>query len=134
MDTARRDRTPRNESMPQDRQDLRLASFRERLLRERDTLVGVAESAAASERPVELDQTSVGRLSRMDAMQMQQMALASARRRNDQLARIDAALRRLENGEFGICVACGDPIDPRRLDAEPTAIRCLECARRGVSA
>ena len=64
----------------------------------------LAEAAAAHEddrRPVQLDQTRIGRLSRMDALQEQAMAIELERRREVELARIDAALERLAEGEYG---------------------------------
>ena len=76
---------------------------------------------------VVLDQTRVGRVSRMDAMQSQQMALESARRRQVQLQKISGALQRIENNEYGFCFVCGEEIDIKRLIAEPTNTRCLEC-------
>jgi DnaK suppressor protein len=77
---------------------------------------------------VELDQTRVGRLSRMDAMQLQAMAKAGQARARLELGRIDAALRRLEEGTCGECLDCGEAIAERRLDANPTADRCVGCA------
>ena len=46
------------------------------------------------------------------------------------LAEVDAALRRLSDDAYGICRSCGLPIDPARLDARPTAVLCIDCARR----
>ena len=46
-----------------------------------------------------------------------------------QLALIDAALARLDDGTFGICVRCGRPIAAERLDALPWAPRCIDCQR-----
>lgn len=102
--------------------------FRKRLLQERETLLQQAESTSADRRPVELDQQSVGRLSRMDAMQVQAMAKASEQRRQNRLRKIDAALKRIEEDEFGYCVACGEEIAPKRLELDPTAPRCIDCA------
>ncbi len=79
-------------------------------------------------KPVELDQQSVGRLSRMDAMQMQSMAKASEAKRAIELKRIDAALSRLDDGEYGFCEMCGDDIAPRRLEVDPAAAVCINCA------
>ena len=93
----------------------------------------LAEAAAAREedrRPVELDQTSIGRLSRMEALQEQAMAIELERRREVELARIDAALERLAEGEYGCCVTCGGAIEPQRLDLDPAIPLCLACARR----
>jgi len=77
---------------------------------------------------VQLDQTKVGRLSRMDALQAQAMAQASGERRAAQLREIDAALRRIDDGNYGDCERCEAPINPRRLDAYPTARLCIDCA------
>jgi DnaK suppressor protein len=85
--------------------------------------------AASWRNPVELDQQSVGRLSRMDAMQQQEMAQAEARRRTSDIARIEMALKRIEQGEFGWCAQCGEPIAFRRLEIDPAAALCIGCAR-----
>ncbi|HWQ34171.1 MAG TPA: TraR/DksA C4-type zinc finger protein [Blastocatellia bacterium] len=47
--------------------------------------------------------------------------------KSDRLQQINAALQRIDNGTYGICVRCGKQIDPKRLDAEPTAITCMQC-------
>ena len=76
---------------------------------------------------VELDQTRVARLTRMDAMQTQQMALESDRRRQHQLLKIDGALLCIESGEYGCCFVCGEEIDAQRLFIDPASTRCMEC-------
>ena len=101
---------------------------RERLLKLKAELEAVAESGDESAAIVELDQTKVGRLSRMDALQAQAMAKASAGRREQMLRRIEAALVRVENDEYGICQECGEPINPKRLDFDPTVTLCIDCA------
>lgn len=101
---------------------------RERLLQLKAELEAVAEAGDESAAIVELDQTKVGRLSRMDAMQAQAMAKASAERREQMLRRIDAALVRVEHDEYGICQECGEPINPKRLEFDPTATLCIDCA------
>lgn len=105
-----------------------VASLRERLAEERERLAAEQEGSETWRRPVELDQQSVGRLSRMDAMQQQAMADAEARRRRSDIARIDAALKRIADDEYGWCVTCGEPIAPRRLEVDPAAPRCVGCA------
>ena len=88
-----------------------------------------AETASTAERaPVELDQQSVGRLSRMDAMQVQAMASAQSRRRATELRRIRAALKRFDEGEYGYCAECGEEIADKRLDLDPAAPLCVDCA------
>ncbi|MEP4147643.1 MAG: TraR/DksA C4-type zinc finger protein [Halioglobus sp.] len=76
---------------------------------------------------VALDQSKVGRLSRMDAMQAQQMAQETARRRQLQLQKIDNALRRIDAGDYGYCFKCGDEINVARLNIDPASTRCIGC-------
>ncbi|MGB0713788.1 MAG: TraR/DksA family transcriptional regulator [Gammaproteobacteria bacterium] len=105
-----------------------IQSFREQLLNKRLEIEVDEKDAREDSRPVVLDQASVGRLSRMDAMQMQQMARDTARRRQQQLLRIEGALRRIEAGDFGYCAVCGDDIGASRLGIDPMATRCISCA------
>lgn len=102
--------------------------FRQRLLALKAELSATADTARDAALPVELDQTSVGRLSRMDAMQGQAMAVAVQHRRALSLRQIDAALRRIESGEYGYCKDCDEAIDPRRLNVDPTTLLCIVCA------
>ena len=113
-----------------DPDELDAGMFRERLLKEREELLASSEGDRDSRRPVALDQPSVGRLSRMDALQMQAMALETERRRQTRLRRIGAALERIDEGEFGYCVNCGEAIAARRLEFDPTSPRCLGCAEQ----
>ena len=84
--------------------------------------------AAEGSAPVTLQQDSVGRLSRMDAMQVQAMALATDRRRAAERQRIGAALRRLDEGEWGWCLRCGEEIAEARLVHDPSVTLCMSCA------
>ena len=79
---------------------------------------------------VELDQSKVGRLSRMDAMQAQAMAQASVERREAMLREIAAALQRIDRGHYGLCRLCDEPINPKRLEIDPTTVLCIDCANR----
>ena len=105
-------------------------AMKERLIAMRDALENVAATGDASAEVVQLDQAKVGRLSRMDALQAQAMAQASGQRRTAQLREIDAALRRIDDGCYGDCRSCEEPIDPRRLEADPTARLCIDCASK----
>jgi DnaK suppressor protein len=95
--------------------------------RRRD-LLAVAQASAESRKPVELDQTRVGRLSRMDALRDQAMALETERRRDAEIYRIDAALKRLIDGEWGYCATCGEDIPAKRLELDPAIPVCVDCA------
>ncbi len=105
------------------------AVFRARLLAEARVLAATAARSASARAPVQLDQQSVGRLSRMDALQVQAMAKAEQVRRDARLQRVKAALTRLDDGNYGDCLRCGEGIDNKRLDADPAATLCIACAR-----
>ena len=105
-----------------------LLRFRSLLEKLQTGLLTAGETGQQAEEVVELDQTRVGRLSRMDAMQAQAMSLETGRRRRQRLLDIDAALERLEADEFGDCFECGEIINPNRLAADPTATLCIQCA------
>ena len=98
------------------------------LLARRDELDREDSSNVDARDTVELQQDSVGRLSRMDALQQQAMAQAQERRRKAERARIEAALARLDQGEWGYCVTCGEEIAEKRLAHDPGVARCLGCA------
>jgi DnaK suppressor protein len=109
---------------------LDLARTEARLEERRRELRELTASHHDETRPVEVDQTQVGRLSRMDALQAQEMAAATERRRQFELDRIDAALQRIASGEFGFCVRCGENIGLERLEFDPTTPLCIACARQ----
>lgn len=102
--------------------------FRHMLLERLAALDEQDRISAEGRQPVKLEQDSVGRLSRIDAMQMQAMALAQERRRKVERAAIGAALARIEKGEFGYCLVCGEEIAEARLRTDPTLAKCRDCA------
>ncbi len=112
--------------------DLDLIHFQQMLLTLREEILQSEVSGKEGMQTVELDQTTVGRVSRMDALQGQAMAKASQHRRHILLQRIETALRRIENGEFGWCLRCGEPIATKRLNFDPTAPLCIDCANAGT--
>lgn len=108
--------------------DDNLILLHERLLARRAALLDVAEAGADAGATVQLDQTSIGRLSRMDAMQGQAMSLETSRRRAQELKRIDGALRRIAAGDYGYCLTCEEAIAVNRLEVDPAATLCIACA------
>ncbi|MWJ28519.1 TraR/DksA family transcriptional regulator [Halomonas sediminis] len=102
--------------------------IRKRLENQRRALLAESLESLASRGTVMLDQTAVGRLSRMDALQAQAMAEAEEDRRQLQIRRIDNALLRIDNAELGECIECGEWIGTRRLESDPTLLKCIECA------
>lgn len=112
--------------------DLDLDHYRALLLQRRAALQHVAEAGDEAAATVELDQTRVGRLSRMDALQGQAMSQETQRRREQELRHITAALQRMEAGEYGECVQCGELIPEGRLAINPAATHCIHCAEGRV--
>ena len=104
--------------------------YRKQLLQMREEILANAATTDAQAAVVELDQSKVGRLSRMDAMQGQAMAQAAVRRRHQQLQRIKLALQKLEDDAFGLCLLCDERINPRRLELDPTVLTCITCAEQ----
>ncbi len=105
-------------------------AIRDKLLRIRAELVSLAATGDEASQVVELDQSKVGRLSRMDALQAQAMSQASGRRREQTLQLVAQALGRLDSGDYGDCRACEEPIDRKRLEFDPAATLCIDCARK----
>jgi DnaK suppressor protein len=101
--------------------------FRKALISLRKEIEQLNTDSRDASDTVALDQSKVGRLSRMDALQAQQMAQETARRRQLQLQKIDNALRRMEAGDYGSCFKCGDEIGAARLNFDPSSTRCIGC-------
>ena len=100
------------------------------LKRRREEILHTADASKQAARPVELDQSRVGRLSRMDDLQSQAMSVAAGERLRRELRRIADALQRLDDGEYGYCLECGEQISVGRLRVDPAVTYCIECARR----
>ena len=105
-------------------------TYRQRLVTLREELVEERRDGDEAAGTVELDQARVGRLSRMDALQAQAMSREAQRRRQQHMQQVDAALRRIDEGDYGYCLECGEEIAPARLDFDPAAALCIRCASR----
>jgi DnaK suppressor protein len=79
-------------------------------------------------KPVAPD-VAIGRLSRIESMQAQQMNLAQQRRQREELVHLRRALERMDKGSYGTCPYCLSPIAYERLEAMPDAVLCISCAR-----
>ncbi|MFS8181062.1 TraR/DksA family transcriptional regulator [Pseudovibrio denitrificans] len=108
---------------------LTLNEARDLLLARKAELTELTEISENDRATVTLDQQSVGRLSRMDAMQRQAMAQANNRQRARELQRIDGALQRIKEDEYGYCLECGEDIPEARLRVDPAAPYCVSCAK-----
>lgn len=78
-------------------------------------------------RPVELDQTSVGRLSRMDSLQNQSLSKGLQEREVARHAELRDALERIAAGTYGVCTGCAAAIPFERLFVFPEASQCSGC-------
>ena len=110
-----------------------IEELRDLLQSRRDDLRLQLEQSEDATKPVTLDQQSVGRVSRIDAIQQQQMAIAGKTQVSQQLRRIELALRRIEEGDYGDCLECGEPILVARLQIQPEASLCVDCQSQNES-
>lgn len=108
--------------------DSRMTVFRDLIEARLAEIVGDDVRGKGGQAVVELDQQSVGRLSRMDALQNQAMAKAQQARRSSEVTRLRAALQRIADGTYGECEDCGEDIPDGRLRLDLAATRCVSCA------
>lgn len=85
------------------------------------------QEADTSSRETVAPDKSIGRLSRLDAMQMQEVAKEAARQRGKRIHQLREALKRMDLGEYGLCSACGAWIELERLKARPEILQCGDC-------
>jgi len=103
--------------------------IRHKLIALYEETIALSEAAKDNRKPVALDQQSVGRLSRMDSLQVQAMDKAQEAARQKKLLKIKAAIARLDTGDYGYCVSCDEPIGQKRLDLDPSLPLCINCAK-----
>ncbi|VAX09048.1 hypothetical protein MNBD_GAMMA26-2264 [hydrothermal vent metagenome] len=113
--------------------DINIKSFKQRLLQRQNELLDLEDINNEAAKTVELDQTCVGRLSRMDAMQGQAMSQEVRRRRKIETQKITSALHRIEEGEYGYCIKCDEGIAKQRLEFDPATPLCISCAEKAES-
>lgn len=104
-----------------------LTYFRNRIVEGLVNVKAAIAEANSASATVMLDQSSVGRLSRMDAMQQQAIAQGIRERQEMQKAKLEAALARIDSGSFGACCECGEPVEAERLALDPSVVFCLTC-------
>lgn len=107
--------------------DLEIA--RKRLAKRKAEIEELSRLSEEARSTVELDQQTVGRLSRMDSMQQQAMAEAQERMRQRDLLRIEMAERRINTEDYGYCMECDAEIPDGRLEIDPMAEKCVHCAK-----
>lgn len=110
--------------------DTQLAELRAELDRQLRKLTRSMRTTSRAMKPVQLDQSSVGRLSRIDNLQTQGLTRGLQEREVAKLGQINEALKRLEDGTYGKCVVCESPIAFERLLIFPEAPNCADCTAR----
>jgi DnaK suppressor protein len=110
--------------------DMNLEKFRKLLDERKKEIQVICDQNKQSAEAVELDQSRVGRVSRMDSLQVQAMALETNRRNAIELRKIEAALKRIGNGDYGYCLECDEMISEGRLEIDPAVTLCIDCASK----
>lgn len=106
-----------------------LERFRARLearARELRTTIERSSDQTAAVKP----DPAIGRLTRVDAVQAGYVSEALRRQMRTELARVERALRSIDEGTFGICRGCGEVLSDARLEAKPDATLCVDCASK----
>jgi DnaK suppressor protein len=107
--------------------ETQILDFRQQLEKHQDTLQVELQLSGDNTKPVALDQQSVGRVSRIDAIQQQQMASANREQSITLLQQIISALKRIESNSYGLCLMCDESIALQRLQAQPYTANCITC-------
>jgi len=103
-----------------------LEGFRQQLLKMKAEINTLLGRTSEDSKPVDLD-LPIGRLSRADAIQMQNMAELNRRQLEIKLKQVDGALSAVDDGSYGSCRNCKGEIHPARLDARPETPFCIDC-------
>ena len=103
-----------------------LKNFQQLLLTMKNEIETLLGRTTGDSKPVDLD-LPIGRLSRADAMQMQNMAALNKRQLENKLKQVENALYAIEEGSYGSCKNCKGKINPERLDARPETPFCIDC-------
>ncbi len=111
----------------EDLADEQIEEYRRKLIELQGELTAALHSTDESSKTVALDQASVGRLSRIDAIQQQQMSKAYRSRVRIRLQQVKAALAAIKRGDYGYCNACEEPIALERLEIRPESPICVQC-------
>lgn len=107
----------------------RLERFRQRLETRAGELRTTIERSADQTTAVKPD-SAIGRLTRVDAIQAGYVSDALRSQMRAELARVERALRSINEGTFGICRSCGETLTDARLEAKPDATLCIQCAEK----
>jgi len=104
-----------------------LEDLRLRLLDAKASAKIILAQGAPGTEPVEASGKTIGRLTRMDALQVQAMTQMSRHQLDIRLKQIEASLTEWEAGKYGVCRHCKGSIGVERLEALPEAPFCIAC-------
>ncbi len=105
-------------------------SFRPIILERMEEIEKGLEKSSSEDTKAVSPDVAIGRLSRLDSMQMQQMSLAAQRRLREEMENLRMALGRIDAGRYGSCELCGKDISRERLEYQPAAVSCVPCLNR----
>ena len=110
---------------PAEREDLK-QKIQEAIEAQKILIASLSETS----KPVAPD-NAIGRLSRMEALNDRAVSEASLNAARHKLSRLETALGKVDQPDFGICAACDNPIPPGRILLMPEATRCVPCSEKG---
>lgn len=108
--------------------ELDFSEIRQSLLKNQKILLNRIQQEALESQDVKPSNPGTSDLAgRYDNDQRKQLLLLRA---EQQLKEVESALERLDKGEYGICISCGEPIHPDRLKALPAGAYCIRCKQK----
>jgi len=106
-----------------------LARFRKVLLEDKQRIMNNSKNALKNE--LQMSQDDLPDETDLAASEINQNLIFKLRDRERQLlVKIDEALARMDEGHFGTCEDCEEPIEPRRLEARPVSTLCIACKEK----
>ncbi len=106
---------------------LRAQYFQKRLETLKTELEAAVKTNTEDSEVVSLEQ-SIGRIARMEAIYAQQTAMELKQRQKNRVKAVEQALKKIGQGRYGICARCRKPIAEERLEIQPEAVVCVQCA------
>jgi DnaK suppressor protein len=107
-----------------------LTQLKKLLLEQHEEIQATLQGINDASDTVTLDQSRVGRISRMDAMQQQAMAQAETQQLSQRLKLIARALKKFNSDDYGYCEACDEIISSERLLIKPESQYCINCQEK----
>ena len=105
------------------------AGLKEKIVLELEALENEIASLKEQSKPIPPD-NAIGRLTRMDAIQAKSVAEAVLNEARLRQSKLETALGRIDDDDYGACIDCGENIPVARLELVPEALKCVPCADR----